>query len=301
MTKGATDEQLRDFFELYSYTKNLEARKQDVIRLIDEKGLLTEELKNQILAAETLARVEDLYRPFKEKKNTKATIAKAKGLEPLAKILAKAELSKEAFEAKADEFIKDTGDEKTSVKNRAEAIQGAKDIIAEEVSDHADLRSDLKSFEEQHALLETKATKTFEENGVYKIYQNYSKKLFDMPSYAYLAVSRAEKEKQLSVKLQFSQEKISAFSAQYFIPKNANSSVIYLQEAVDDGLSRLLLPSLERELRSDKKRRADESAIKVFGENLKQLLLTPPVQGLTVLGFDPAFRTGCKLAIVDKT
>ena len=301
MTKGATDEQLRDFFELYSYTKNLEARKQDVIRLIDEKGLLTEELKNQILAAETLARVEDLYRPFKEKKNTKATIAKAKGLEALAKILAKAELSKEAFEAKADEFIKDTGDEKTSVKDRAEAIQGAKDIIAEEVSDHADLRSDLKSFEEQHALLETKATKTFEENGVYKIYQNYSKKLFDMPSYAYLAVSRAEKEKQLSVKLQFSQEKISAFSTQYFIPKNANSSVIYLQEAVDDGLSRLLLPSLERELRSDKKRWADESAIKVFGENLKQLLLTPPVQGLTVLGFDPAFRTGCKLAIVDKT
>ena len=301
MTKGATDEQLRDFFELYSYTKNLEARKQDVIRLIDEKGLLTEELKNQILAAETLARVEDLYRPFKEKKNTKATIEKAKGLEALAKILAKAELSKEAFEAKADEFIKDTGDEKTSVKDRAEAIQGAKDIIAEEVSDHADLRSDLKSFEEQHALLETKATKTFEENGVYKIYQNYSKKLFDMPSYAYLAVSRAEKEKQLSVKLQFSQEKISAFSTQYFIPKNANSSVIYLQEAVDDGLSRLLLPSLERELRSDKKRWADESAIKVFGENLKQLLLTPPVQGLTVLGFDPAFRTGCKLAIVDKT
>ena len=122
-----------------------------------------------------------------------------------------------------------------------------------------------------------------------------------MPSYAYLAVSRAEKEKQLSVKLQFSQEKISAFSTQYFIPKNVNSSVVYLQEAVDDGLSRLLLPSLERELRSDKKRRADESAIKVFGENLKQLLLTPPVQGLTVLGFDPAFRTGCKLAIVDKT
>lgn len=301
MTKGATDEQLRDFFELYSYTKNLEARKQDVIRLIDEKGLLTEELKNQILAAETLARVEDLYRPFKEKKNTKATIAKAKGLESLAKILAKAELSKEAFEVKADEFIKDTGDEKTSVKDRTEAIQGAKDIIAEEVSDHADLRSDLKSFEEQYALLETKATKTFEENGVYKIYQNYSKKLFDMPSYAYLAVSRAEKEKQLSVKLQFSQEKISAFSTQYFIPKNANSSVVYLQEAVDEGLSRLLLPSLERELRSDKKRWADESAIKVFGENLKQLLLTPPVQGLTVLGFDPAFRTGCKLAIVDKT
>ncbi len=120
------------------------------------------------------------------------------------------------------------------MKDRAEAIQGAKDVIAEEVSDHADLRADLKQFEEQHALLETKATKTFEENGVYKIYQNYSKKLSEMPSYAYLAVSRAEKEKQLSVKLQFSQEKISAFSSQYFIPKDANSSVVYLQEAIED-------------------------------------------------------------------
>lgn len=197
MTKGATDEQLRDFFELYSYTKNLEARKEDVIRLIDEKGLLTEELKNQILTAETLARVEDLYRPFKEKKNTKATIAKAKGLDPLAQLLAKASLSKEDFEAKAEEFVKDTGEEKTSVKTKEDAIQGAKDIIAEAVSDHADLRAEIKQFEELNALLQTKATKTFEENGVYKIYANYSKKLSEMPSYAYLAVNRAEKEKQL--------------------------------------------------------------------------------------------------------
>lgn len=301
MTKGATDEQLRDFFEIYNYTKNLETRKQDVIRLIDEKGLLTEELKNQILSAETLARVEDLYRPFKEKKNTKATIAKAKGLEPLAKVLEKADLSKEEFESKADTFIKNTGDEKTSVKNRIEAIQWAKDIIAEAVSDHADLRTDLKNFEEQNASLESKSTKTFEENGVYKIYQNYTKKLFDMPSYAYLAISRAEKEKQLSVKLQFSHEKVETFSAHYFIPKETNSSVVYLKEAIDDGLSRLLLPSLERELRADKKRRADESAIKVFWDNLKNLLLTPPVRGYTILGFDPAFRTWCKLAIVDKT
>ena len=301
MTKGATDEQLRDFFELYSYRKNLEARKEDVIRLIAERGLLTESLKNQILAAETLARVEDLYRPFKEKKNTKATIAKAKGLEPLAKLLSTAELTKEEFESRADTFIKDTGDEKTSVKDRAEAIQGAKDIVAEEVSDHADLRADIKQFEEQNATLETKATKTFEENGVYRVYQQYQKKLFEMPSYAYLAVSRAEKEKQLSIKLQFSQQKISEYASKYFIPSAAKSSVEYLQQAIDDGLERLLLPSLERELRADKKRRADEAAIKVFGDNLKQLLLTPPVKGLTVLGFDPAFRTGCKLAVVDQT
>jgi len=301
MTKGATDEQLRDFFELYSYTKNLEARKEDILRLIDEKGLLTPELKQQILEAETLARLEDLYRPFKEKKNTKATIAKAKGLEPLAKILAKAQLSKEEFEAEAEKYIKDTGDEKTSVKSVQEAIQWAKDIVAEEVSDHADLRAKIKKFEELNAILFTKATKTFEENWVYKIYKEYQKKLSEIPSYAYLAVNRAEKEKQLLIKLQFSAEKISEFSSHFFIPQNPNSSLEYLKEAIDDGLERLLLPSIERELRADKKRRSDESAIKVFWDNLKNLLLTPPVKGLTVLGFDPAFRTGCKLAVVDQT
>lgn len=301
MTKGASDEQLRDFYELYSYTKNLEARKQDVIRLIEEKGLITDELRLQILSAETLARVEDLYRPFKEKKNTKATIAKAKGLEPLAQILAKAELSKEGFETEAQKFVKDTGDAKTSVKNVEEAIQGAKDILAEAVSDHADLRAEIKQFEEVNAKLQTKATKTFEENGVYKIYKDYNKKLSEMPSYAYLAVARAEKEKQLSVGIEFSQSKISEFSTRFFVPQKANSSVEYLHEAIEDGLTRLLLPSIERELRSDKKRWADEAAIRVFGDNLKNLLLTPPVKGLTVLGFDPAFRTGCKLAVVDQT
>ena len=301
MTKGASDEQLRDFYELYSYTKNLEARKQDVIRLIEEKGLMTDELRLQILSAETLARVEDLYRPFKEKKNTKATIAKAKGLEPLAQILAKAELSKEGLETEAQKFVKDTGDAKTSVKNVEEAIQGAKDILAEAVSDHADLRAEIKQFEEINAKLQTKATKTFEENGVYKIYKDYNKKLAEMPSYAYLAVARAEKEKQLSVGLEFSQSKISEFSTRFFVPQKANSSVEYLHEAIEDGLTRLLLPSIERELRSDKKRWADEAAIRVFGDNLKNLLLTPPVKGLTVLGFDPAFRTGCKLAVVDQT
>ena len=301
MTKGASDEQLRDFYELYSYTKNLEARKQDVIRLIEEKGLMTDELRLQILSAETLARVEDLYRPFKEKKNTKATIAKAKGLEPLAQILAKAELSKEDFETEAQKFVKDTGDAKTSVKDGAEAIQGAKDILAEAVSDHADLRAEIKQFEEVNAKLQTKATKTFEENGVYKIYKDYNKKLAEMPSYAYLAVARAEKEKQLSVGLEFSQSKISEFSTRFFVPQKVNTSVEYLHEAIEDGLTRLLLPSIERELRSDKKRWADEAAIRVFGDNLKNLLLTPPVKGLTVLGFDPAFRTGCKLAVVDQT
>jgi uncharacterized protein len=162
---------------------------------------MTEELKKQNMEAETLARVEDLYRPFKEKKNTRATIAKAKGLEPLADLLRKAELSKEDFETEAEKFVKDTGDPKTTVKTREEAIGGAMDIIAEEVSDHANLRENIKTHEEHHAQLETKPTKTFEENGVYKIYGDYKKTLDQIPSYAYLAIFRAEKEKQISVNI----------------------------------------------------------------------------------------------------
>lgn len=301
LTKWATDEQLRDFHDIYTYTKNLEQRKLDVIRLIAEKGLMTPELEAEIMAAETLARVEDLYRPFKEKKNTKATIAKAKGLDPLAVILRACTMTLEEFELEAEKFIKDTGDKKTSVATIKEAIQGAKDIVAEEVSDDPKLRDEIRGFEENNAILNTKQTKTFEENGVYKIYGNYTKKIADMPSYAYLAVTRAEDEKQLSLSLQVGYTNILQQAKAFFVPKNANSVMSYLIEAIEDGLERLLLPSIEREIRSNKKRRADEAAIKVFGDNLKHLLLTPPVRGLTVLGFDPGFRTGCKLAIVDET
>ena len=301
LTEWATDEQLRDFNEMYSYTRNLEARKADVIRLIEEKWLMTDELRKQIMEAETLARVEDLYRPFKEKKNTKATIAKAKGLEPLADILTKAQMSKEEFEAEAEKFVRDTGDVKTSVKDVAEAIQWAKDILAEAVSDHADLREDIKTREENTGVLACKKTKIFDDKWVYKIYGEYSKKISDMPSYAYLAVTRAETEKQLNVKLEFSNDKIREETTKYFFPKNYGTCISYVQEACEDGLHRLLLPSLEREIRSDKKRRADEAAIRVFGDNLKNLLLTPPIKWMNVLGFDPAFRTGCKLAVVDQT
>jgi len=301
MTKWATDEQLRDFNDVYTYTKNLEARKEAVLRLIDEKWLLTPELKKEIIEADTLSRVEDLYRPFKEKKNTKATIAKARWLEPLAIILAKAELTKEDFAKKAEEFIKTDKDPKKSVKDVTEAIQWAKDIIAEDVSDHANLRDKIKSHEENNAIISTKPTKTFEENGVYKIYKDYSKQLSEIPSYAYLAINRAENEKQLKLNLKMSDEKIKSFADSYFLPNDANTSSVYLIEAIADWLKRLLLPSIEREIRSDKKRRADEAAIKVFGTNLKNLLLIPPVKWLTVMWFDPAFRTGCKIAIVDKT
>jgi uncharacterized protein len=301
LTEGATDEQLRDFHDIYTYTKQLEARKLDVIRLIDEKGLLTDELKQQIMDTITLARVEDLYRPYKEKKMSKASIAKAKGLEPLAQILKLCQLSKTDFLTRAQEFIKETGDPKTSVKTLEEAIQWAQDIVAEELADHPEYRETIRKQYTSSISLETKPTKTFDPNGVYKIYGNYTKRLAEMQSYAYLAVARAEQEKQLSVWLQRPLPALLRHAETVFVPRNATEIVSYLTQALEDGLKRLFLPSLEREFRSEKKRRADEAAIKLFGENLKQLLLTPPVRGKTTLGFDPAYRTGCKLAIVDPT
>lgn len=301
LTQWATDEQLRDFHDIYTYTRNLEERKLAIIRLIDEKWLLTDELKAQIMEADTLTRVEDLYRPYKEKKMSKASIAKAKWLTPLADILRQCTITKEEFETVAKTYINDTGDDKTSVKTQEEAIQWAKDIIAEEVSDHPELRDEIRQHENSVVSLTTKPTKKFDPNGVYKIYGNYNKKLSEMPSYAYLAVARAEEEKQLSLSLQRSDAYIFTTAQKYFLPKNHNTAAEYLNEAIQDGLSRLLMPSLEREIRSEKKRWSDEAAIKVFGENIKQLLLTPPVRGKRVLWFDPAFRTGCKLAIVDET
>ncbi len=301
LTEWATDEQLRDFHDIYTYTKNLEARKADIIRLIDEKGLLTDELRAQITAATTLAKLEDIYRPYKEKKMSKASIAKAKGLAPLAELLKACQLSKSDFESEAEKFVIDTGDKKTSVSTSQEAIQGAMDIVAEEVSDHAALRDTIRNKLSNTIKLQTKATKTFDPNGVYKIYGEYNKSLADMPSYAYLAVARAEDEKQLSVWLQRPLETLTESASSFFVPKGASDLVDYLTQAIEDGLKRLFIPSLERELRSDKKRRSDEAAIKLFGENLKQLLMTPPVRGKTVLGFDPWFRTGCKLAVIDPT
>lgn len=301
LTEGATDEQLRDFHDIYTYTRNLEERKLAVMRLIDEKWLLTDELREQITQADTLTRVEDLYRPYKEKKMSKASIAKAKWLSPLAEVLRACTITQEEFDTLAETYINDTGDAKTSVKTKEEAIQWAKDIVAEEVSDHPELRDDIRQHENSLVALTTKPTKTFDPNGVYKIYGNYTKKLAEMPSYAYLAVSRAEQDKQLSLSLQRSDQYIFSTAQKYFLPKNPSDIVTYLNEAIQDWLHRLLMPSLERELRSEKKRRSDEAAIKVFGENIKQLLLTPPVRGKRVLWFDPAFRTGCKLAIVDET
>jgi protein Tex len=301
VTEWATDEQLRDFHDIYTYTQNLENRKLDIIRLIDEKWLLTDELRASIMSCDTLARLEDIYRPFKEKKQTKATMAKAKGLEPLAIELLTGKYSQEEFDKLADTYIIDTGDKLTTVKDRKDAISWAKDIIAEMVSDHANLRDQVRQYILSTSLLITKATKTFDPNGVYKIYGDYNKKFADIPSYAYLAVNRAEEEKQISINIWYNEEYIYDQAAKIYIQPSFASSVIYISEAIKDGLDRLLMPSIIREIRSDKKQWADEAAIKVFGENMKQLLLTPPIRGLTVMWFDPGYRTGCKIAIVDPT
>jgi len=301
LTEWATDEQLRDFADIYDYTKNLQARKADVIRLIGEKGLMTPELEKQIMDAQTLAKVEDLYRPYKEKKLSKASIAKGKWLEPLAQLLKACQLTLAEFAAEAAKFIIDTGDTKTSVKTADEAIQWAQDIIAEEVADHAALRDVIRHNTSNSIMLVAKPTKTFEENGTYKIYANYSKRLSEIPSYAFLAVTRAEDEKQLSVSLARNLETLKQSADQFFIPKKHSDLKATLDQAIEDGIKRLLVPSLEREFMSDKKRRSDEAAIKLFGENLKQLLLTPPVRGKIALGMDPGYRTGTKLAVVDAT
>lgn len=299
LTEWATDEQLRDFADIYDYTKNLQARKADVIRLISEKWLMTPELEKQIMDAQTLAKVEDLYRPYKEKKLSKASIAKAKWLEPLAQTLKLCQMTLDDFTIEAAKFIIDTGDAKTSVVTAEVAIQWAQDIVAEEVSDHATLRDDIRHALSTNIILQTKPTKTFEENGTYKIYANYAKKLWDLPSYAYLAVARAETEKQLSVSLLRPAEQLYTRASKYFVPKWASNLITLLDDAINDGIKRLLTPSLDREFRSDKKRWSDEAAIKLFGVNLSQLLLTPPVRGKITLGMDPAYRTGTKLAIVD--
>jgi protein Tex len=301
LTEWATDEQLRDFADIYDYTKNLQARKADVIRLIWEKWLMTPELEKQIMDAQTLAKVEDLYRPYKEKKLSKASIAKAKWLEPLAQLLKACQLTLIEFTTEAAKFLIDTGDTKTSVKSTNEAIQWAQDIVAEEVADHAALRYVIRHNTSNSIMLVSKPTKTFEENGTYKIYANYSKRLSEIPSYAFLAVTRAEDEKQLSVSLARNLETLKQSADQFFIPKKQSDLKSVLDQAIEDGIKRLLVPSLEREFMSDKKRRSDEAAIKLFGENLKQLLLTPPVRGKITLGMDPWYRTGTKLAVVDAT
>jgi len=294
MTGGASDEQLREFEEVYSYSKKLLERKGEILRLIEERGHLDEKIRAGVEGASTLTALEDIYRPYKEKKNTRAGVAIARGLEPLADVLQSCLLSLEAFGSRAEGFIK--GD----VATVDEAIGGAQDIVAERYSDDAKEREILRNQFRRSGVLEVKPGKAFDPDGVSVHYQDHREKIAFIPSHRYLAIMRGVREKQLSVKLALDRERIEENIRRVKIPRQARSSAELLFAALKDGLSRLLLPSLEREMHKELKARADRQAIGVFGQNLTQLLMTPPVTGRIILGVDTAYRTGCKLAVIDE-
>ncbi len=293
---GALDEeQIRKINDVYEYQENLLKRKEDVIRLIDEKGLLTEELKNQIMAAEKLVEVEDLYRPYKEKKKTKATDAINNGLEPLAKMMMSFPI-KGDINSLASKFVNE------KVKSVEEAIEGAKYIIAEYISDNAYFRKSIRSFIYKNGLIVTKKKKNdLDLEKVYEIYYDYNEPIKYIKPHRILAFNRAEKEDVISVNIKVEDEKIIEYLKSKII-KNSESFVSeYVIDAINDSYKRLIFPSIEREIRSDLTDKASEVAIENFSNNLEKLLMTPPMKDKMVLGLDPAYRTGCKLAVIDKT
>lgn len=293
---GALDEEeIRKINEVYEYQVNLLKRKEDVIRLIDEKGLLTEELKNEILNASKLVEVEDLYRPYKEKKKTKATEAIKNGLEPLADIFMKFP-DFGTLDSICQNFLTE------QVKTVADAVQGAKYIIAERISDDAKYRKAIRDYVYHNGVLISKKKKNAEdEKGVYEMYYDYSEKVSRMKPHRVLAVNRGEKEGVLSVSLDVNQEDITSYLERKII-KNPKSFVVdEIKDAIKDSLKRLIYPSVEREIRADLKEVGEEDAIQNFSHNVEHLLLTPPIKEKVVMGFDPAFRTGCKLAVLDGT
>lgn len=294
MTGGATDEQLREFENIYGYSKKLLDRKEEVARLIGERSELSEELKNRLNNAATLQEIEDIYRPFKEKKNTRASIAIAAGLEPLADLLERGHLELDEFRKRADAFVKGT------ITSRDDAIKGSQDIIAERYSDEAREREYWRRQLLDYSSFEIKAAKGMKEEGLYAKLAGKTEKIASIPSHRYLAIMRGMSEKELSVKVTIDMERVENTIKNYKIPKNAKSSRMLLLESYLDGFKRLLFPSLEREIHALIKERSDVQAIHTFGKNLSQLLSSPPVTKRTILGVDPAYRTGCKLAVVDE-
>ncbi|NLA13706.1 MAG: RNA-binding transcriptional accessory protein, partial [Tissierellia bacterium] len=295
-TGSLDDVVIRDLFERLTYLRNLETRKEEVIRLIEEQGKLTDELKNEILNADVLQRVEDLYRPYKQKKSTRASKAKEKGLEPLAEII----LAQNVTEGDLDEIAGPFVNEEKGVNSVKEAYEGACDIIAETVSDNADYRKHIREVYINDAILISEAADE-EEKTVYEMYYKFEEPVNKIANHRVLAINRGEKEKKLKVKLNAPDEKI----INYLISKeitneNAITKDFYLS-AILDSYKRLIAPSIEREIRTMLTERAEEEAIKVFGKNTKNLLMVPPVKDIRILAIDPSFRTGCKLAVLDET
>ncbi|SHE40331.1 uncharacterized protein SAMN02746089_00235 [Caldanaerobius fijiensis DSM 17918] len=293
VTGNLSDEVLRDFYDRLTYLRNLEQRKQDVIRLIDEQGKLTDELKEKILSCVTLQEVEDLYKPYRPKRRTRATVAKEKGLEPLAVFLMEQRASGDVIK-EAEKYI----DSEKGVNSAEEAIAGAIDIIAENISDDADIVRLIRSVTYKEGLIVTKGQK--DEGSPYDMYYDYSEKVFSIVSHRILAINRGEKEGYLSVKIQVDEEKLIDMIKKRIV-KGDSISRGYLEKACEDAYKRLIASSVERDIRSQLTEKAEEQAIKVFRENLRRLLLQPPVKGKVVMGFDPAYRTGCKIAVVDET
>ena len=301
VTGGLSDEQLRELGERLNYLRNLETRKEEVVKIIDEQGKLTDEIMQSIAVAKTLAEVEDIYRPYKQKKKTRATVAKAKGLEPLAEIILKQKEQKDIKEIAKEYITKNVEEvEKDKIVETVEdAIQGALDIIAEMISDEPKYRKEIKRQCYREATINTKAIDK-EQKSSYEMYYEFSETIRTIPSHRILAINRGEKEKFIKVSIEKPEEKILNYIQKYVI-KGDTQFTQMLIDTIADSYKRLIEPSIDREIRNDLTEKAEEKAIKVFGENAKQLLLGAPIKNKTVMGFDPAYRTGCKIAVIDET
>ena len=301
VTGGLSDEQLRELGERLNYLRNLETRKEEVVKIIDEQGKLTDEIMQSIAVAKTLAEVEDIYRPYKQKKKTRATVAKAKGLEPLAEIILKQKEQKDIKEIAKEYITKNVEEvEKDKIVETAEdAIKGALDIIAEMISDEPKYRKEIKRQCYREATINTKAIDK-EQKSSYEMYYEFSETIRTIPSHRILAINRGEKEKFLKVSIEKPEEKILNYIQKYVIKGDTQFKQMLI-DTIADSYKRLIESSIDREIRNDLTEKAEEKAIKVFGENAKQLLLGAPIKNKTVMGFDPAYRTGCKIAVIDET
>ena len=295
VTGSLNDEQLRNLDERLTYLRSLEDKKEQVLKSIEEQGKLTDELKEKILAAQTLVVVEDLYRPYRPKRKTRASIAKEKGLEPLAEYI----LRQEATEPVLNEAAKYVSEEK-EVKTPEEALQGAQDIIAEMISDDADHRLYIRNITVEEGIVSSTA-KDEKAQSVYEMYYNFEEPVKKIAGHRVLALNRGEAEKVLTVKVNAPEERILRYLEKKLITKENEYTTPVICAAVEDSYDRLIAPAIEREIRNDLTEKAEDGAIRVFGKNLEQLLMQPPITGRVVLGWDPAFRTGCKLAVVDST
>ena len=294
-TGTLNDEQLRKLHERLVYLRNLEEKKQQVLSSIEEQGKLTEELKKQILEAQTQVLVEDLYRPYRPKRRTRATIAKEKGLEGLANIIL-LQITKKSLEEEAKDFLS----EEKEVLTVADAINGAKDIIAESISDEAAYRTRIREMTEKEGVLTAEA-KDEKAEFVYEMYYHFQEPVTKLAGHRVLALNRGEKEKFLTVRVEAPEDRILRYLEKQIIKKDNPNTTDALKEVIEDSYKRLIAPAIEREIRNAQTEKAEEGAMNVFGKNLQQLLMQPPISGKVVLGWDPAFRTGCKLAVVDPT